>query len=65
VQLPLAVGFGISTPAQVAALAGVADGVVIGSELVRLVEARAGEPDLARALGRHAAALAAPLLGGR
>lgn len=35
--LPLAVGFGISTPAQAAAVAAIADGVVVGSALVRLV----------------------------
>jgi tryptophan synthase alpha chain len=36
--LPLAVGFGISTPEQVAAVGRIADGVVVGSALVRLVE---------------------------
>jgi tryptophan synthase alpha chain len=33
-ELPLAVGFGISTPAQVRAVADLADGVVVGSALV-------------------------------
>lgn len=32
--LPIAVGFGISTPAQARAVAGIADGVVVGSALV-------------------------------
>jgi tryptophan synthase alpha chain len=36
--LPIAVGFGISTPAQVAAAARWADGVVVGSALVDAVE---------------------------
>jgi tryptophan synthase alpha chain len=36
-DLPVAVGFGISTPAQARAVAGVADGVVVGSRLVRAV----------------------------
>jgi tryptophan synthase alpha chain len=35
--LPIAVGFGISTPAQAAAIAPLADGVVVGSALVRLI----------------------------
>ena len=35
--LPIAVGFGISTPAQASAIASLADGVVIGSALVRLI----------------------------
>ncbi|MBN3032977.1 MAG: tryptophan synthase subunit alpha [Candidatus Saganbacteria bacterium] len=36
-KLPVAVGFGISTPAQAAALAKVADGVIVGSALVDLI----------------------------
>jgi tryptophan synthase alpha chain len=35
--LPIVVGFGISTPAQAAAIAPLADGVVVGSALVRLI----------------------------
>ncbi|HUG06237.1 MAG TPA: tryptophan synthase subunit alpha [Candidatus Limnocylindria bacterium] len=35
--LPIAVGFGISTPAHVAALRGMADGVVIGSAAIDVV----------------------------
>ena len=41
--LPVAVGFGLSTPAQVAGVAGMADGVVVGSALVeRLGDAGLG-----------------------
>ncbi len=35
IDLPVAVGFGISTPEQAAAVAAVADGVVVGSALVQ------------------------------
>lgn len=42
-RLPVAVGFGISTPEQAAAVARVADGVVVGSTLVRLA-AESGSP---------------------
>ncbi len=45
-SLPLAVGFGVSTPKQVKAIAGVADGVVVGSALVRIVEEYADDPGL-------------------
>jgi tryptophan synthase alpha chain len=37
-DVPVALGFGISTPEQVQAAAGVADGVVVGSALVRFLE---------------------------
>ena len=46
--LPLAVGFGISTPDQAAAIAPLADGVVVGSALVRLI----GEKGAGRGLIR-------------
>ncbi len=36
-RLPVAVGFGISTPAQAATIAPLADGVIIGSAWVRLI----------------------------
>ena len=38
VELPVAVGFGISTPEQAALVAGVADGVIVGSALVRALD---------------------------
>jgi tryptophan synthase alpha chain len=62
---PLAVGFGISTPEQVAEVGGVADGVVVGSALGRLV----GEHGKGAVgpLAAEAARLSAPLRepGGR
>ncbi len=36
---PLCVGFGISTPEQAKRVAGIADGVIIGSRLIQLMEA--------------------------
>jgi tryptophan synthase alpha chain len=42
-DLPLAVGFGISTPQQAAQVARVADGVIVGSALIEAIGA-AGEP---------------------
>lgn len=38
VDLPVAVGFGISTPEQAAAVGALADGVVVGSALVRALD---------------------------
>ena len=36
-SVPLAVGFGISTPAQAATVARLADGVIVGSTLIRVI----------------------------
>ena len=48
--LPLAVGFGISTRAHVEAVGGYADGVVVGSALMRVIEKFGAAPDLAAQL---------------
>lgn len=51
VRLPVAVGFGISTPEQASAVAGMADGVVVGSALIAaLGESEAAFVELATAL---------------
>jgi tryptophan synthase alpha chain len=60
-ELPLAVGFGISTPEQVAEAARLTDGVVVGSALVRAIEAHAGSPALANELEQFTRRLTAPL----
>jgi tryptophan synthase alpha chain len=60
-DLPLAVGFGISTPEQVKQVASLADGVVVGSALVRCIEENASAPDLAARLEAFTASLTEPL----
>jgi tryptophan synthase alpha chain len=45
-EVPVAVGFGIATPEQAASVGGLADGVIIGSKLVRLLS---DAPDAASA----------------
>jgi len=42
-KLPIAVGFGISTPEQFAAVGGYADGAVVGSAIVELIERNRGK----------------------
>ena len=61
-DLPLALGFGISTPAQVAEVAALADGIVVGSAIVKTIEANAGATDLAQKLESFTRTLTKPLL---
>ena len=56
-------GFGISTPEQAALVGRYADGVIVGSAIVSLVERHATSPDLLRTVGDFIAALKAPLTG--
>jgi len=58
---PICVGFGIGTPAQAAAVGQVADGVIVGSAIVQLIEKHAGESDLVTKIGDFIASLKAPL----
>jgi tryptophan synthase alpha chain len=50
--VPVAVGFGISTPADAGAVAGIADAVVVGSALVKLIAEKSASPDLLDSVGR-------------
>jgi tryptophan synthase alpha chain len=66
-ELPLAVGFGISTPVQARAVGAIADGVIVGSALIR-VAAESSQP--VQAAGDFVAALrqgleAEPSLNGK
>jgi tryptophan synthase alpha chain len=45
-DLPLAAGFGISTPQQAGVVAKMADGVVVGSAIVRMIEKNASDDEL-------------------
>jgi tryptophan synthase alpha chain len=60
---PLAVGFGISTPEQAAEVGKLADGVVVGSAFVRLVEQNLHSPDLEAKLEAFARSLSTALHG--
>jgi tryptophan synthase alpha chain len=68
--LPIAVGFGIRTPAQAAAVARAADAVVVGSALVQRLAAHldsngAARPSLVEAVLADVRALAAAVRGAR
>jgi len=55
-DLPVCVGFGISTADDVAAVAPMADGIVIGSAFERMIEENIKHPDLADLIGLQTAA---------
>ncbi len=61
---PICVGFGISTPGHVAEVVRYADGAIVGSAIVRLVEQLQGDPALVGKVGDFIAALKAATLNG-
>lgn len=56
-SLPVGVGFGISTPEQAGEIAKYADGVVVGSAIVRLIEENSNRDDLVEKVASFAGEL--------
>ncbi|MDE1920322.1 MAG: tryptophan synthase subunit alpha [Candidatus Omnitrophica bacterium] len=54
---PVCVGFGISTPQQVRAIARAADGIIVGSAIVKTIEAHRGRRDLLPSVKRYVSSL--------
>jgi tryptophan synthase alpha chain len=61
-KLPVAVGFGISTPQQAREISGFADGVVIGSAVVRLIDENKNNPDLVKIISDYVSEIKKALL---
>ena len=59
--LPVAVGFGIQTPEHARAVADVADAVVVGSALIRLIDQNKDAPDLLDQVAQYTRSLKAAL----
>ena len=64
-ELPICIGFGISRPEHIRMLAPVADGVIVGSAIVRRIAEGANEPPekTVREIGEYAATLIEALNG--
>lgn len=60
-DVPICVGFGIATPAQADAVGRFADGVVVGSAFVDVIERAASRQDAVDGVAKLAAELKAPL----
>ncbi|MCE5244813.1 MAG: tryptophan synthase subunit alpha [Syntrophobacteraceae bacterium] len=60
---PVCIGFGISTPDQVAALGSIADGAVVGSAFERIIEANLDRPELPETVGEAVRSLKNATLG--
>ncbi len=65
ISSPLAVGFGIRTPTQAIAIGAFADGVVIASHLIRIIEQADDHAAAIAAIGAYGAELASALAAGR
>jgi len=55
--VPVGVGFGISSPAQAAEVASMADAVIVGSAISQLIETHCGQPDLVARVGEFVGSL--------
>ncbi|MBI3603175.1 MAG: tryptophan synthase subunit alpha [Nitrospirae bacterium] len=60
-DVPVAVGFGIATPQDAAQVAGIADGVIVGSAIVRQVGEHQHDPGLPERVGRFVRSLKAAI----
>ena len=50
-DLPVGIGFGVSSPGHVREICGFADAVIVGSAIIKQVEANAGKPDMLAKVG--------------
>ncbi|MFC1650311.1 tryptophan synthase subunit alpha [Candidatus Latescibacterota bacterium] len=62
-NIPVAVGFGISSPDQVRGIAEHADGVIVGSSIVKRIAEKGKNPGFEREIGEYVKTLTAPLKG--
>jgi tryptophan synthase alpha chain len=63
-SLPVVVGFGVSNPEQARQVAGLAEGVVVGSAIVKRIAQYRGEPEMAELVAEFVRPMAAAAKGG-
>lgn len=56
-DVPVGVGFGISTPEQAKAVSAYSDGVIVGSAIINIIAKNSGSPDLLEKVGGFVSAL--------
>jgi tryptophan synthase alpha chain len=56
-HLPVAVGFGVATPEDAAKVAAIADGVIVGSAIVKLIAAHQQKPEMVKHVGEFVRSL--------
>ncbi len=62
-DVPVAVGFGIATPQDAAQVAGIADGVIVGSAIVRQIGEHQQDPRMPERIGQFARSLKSAMAG--
>jgi tryptophan synthase alpha chain len=63
-DLPVCVGFGVSSPAQARKVAGMADGVIVGSAIIKIIEKNLrSKRKMVREVGKFASSLARAVHG--
>ena len=62
-SLPIAIGFGVSTPEQARTVAGFGEGVVVGSAIVNQIAEHGKSPELVSRVGTFVASLARAVRG--
>jgi tryptophan synthase alpha chain len=56
-KTPVAVGFGVSTPEDAKKVAAIADGVIVGSAIVKQIAANQQKPDMITTVGAFVGSL--------
>jgi tryptophan synthase alpha chain len=61
-KAPIAIGFGVATPDDAARVGAIADGVIVGSAIVRRIAEHHDHTRMAEQVGRYVASLKAALI---